>query len=67
VGRNELEAETPGSLINQNDQGHRMPSEKRSDVTAVQVLAIIAALPKDPENDGTIEPYLDIVLRGLRA
>jgi AcrR family transcriptional regulator len=39
----------------------------RSDVTAVQVLTMIAALPKDPENDGTIEPYLDIVLRGLRA
>lgn len=36
----------------------------RSDVTALQVLA---ALPKEPENDGTIKPYLDIVLRGIRA
>jgi hypothetical protein len=39
----------------------------RSDITAVQVLAMIAALPKDPAGDATIEPYLDVVLSGLNA
>jgi len=39
----------------------------RGDVTAVQVLALVAALPKDPRGDSTIEPYLNIVLSGLRA
>jgi len=38
----------------------------RPDVTAVQVLALVAALPKDPRGDRTIEPYLDIVLSGIR-
>jgi hypothetical protein len=39
----------------------------RAGVTPVQVLALVAALPKDPRSDSTIEPYLDIVLSGLRA
>jgi AcrR family transcriptional regulator len=39
----------------------------RADVTAVQVLTMIANLPKDPRSGTTISPYLDIVLSGLRA
>jgi AcrR family transcriptional regulator len=39
----------------------------RGDVTSVQVLALVAALPKDPRSDRTIVPYLDIVLSGLRV
>jgi len=39
----------------------------RADVTPVQLLTLVAALPKDPRSDSTIEPYLDIVLSGLRA
>jgi AcrR family transcriptional regulator len=38
----------------------------RPDVSAVQVLTMIAALPKDPQSTATISPYLDIVLSGLR-
>ena len=37
------------------------------DVTAAQVLALVAALPKDPATGGAEQPCLDIVLRGLRA
>jgi AcrR family transcriptional regulator len=39
----------------------------RSDVSAVEVLAIVSALPKHPRSGATIAPALDIVLRGLRA
>ncbi|HEX4222534.1 MAG TPA: helix-turn-helix domain-containing protein [Pseudonocardiaceae bacterium] len=38
----------------------------RADVTAVQVLALVLALPKDPDTGRTMPPYLDIVLDGLR-
>ncbi|GAA5195413.1 TetR/AcrR family transcriptional regulator [Rugosimonospora acidiphila] len=38
----------------------------RSDISALQVLTMISALPKDPERGTTIELYLDIVLKGLR-
>jgi AcrR family transcriptional regulator len=37
----------------------------RPDITALQVLTMISALPKDPERGTTIKPYLDIVLKGL--
>ncbi|MGY6024716.1 TetR/AcrR family transcriptional regulator [Streptomyces spinosirectus] len=37
------------------------------DVTAAQVLAMVAALPKDAATGGAEQPCLDIVLRGLRA
>ncbi len=39
----------------------------RSDITAVQVLTMIGALPKNPQTGETDKPYLDIVLRGLRS
>jgi AcrR family transcriptional regulator len=38
----------------------------RGDVTAVQVLTLIGALPK-PDGGATAEPYLEIVFAGLRA
>ena len=38
----------------------------RPDITALQMLTIISALPKHPERGTTINPYLDIVLKGLR-
>jgi AcrR family transcriptional regulator len=38
----------------------------RPDITALQMLTMISALPKDPERGTTINPYLDIVLKGLR-
>jgi AcrR family transcriptional regulator len=37
----------------------------RTDITALQMLTMISALPKDPEHGTTIKPYLDIVLKGL--
>lgn len=39
----------------------------RPGITAIHVLALVAALPKDPEHEGSTGPYLDIVLRGLKA
>jgi AcrR family transcriptional regulator len=38
----------------------------REDIPAVQILALVGALPKDPETGRTISPQLDIVLEGLR-
>jgi AcrR family transcriptional regulator len=38
----------------------------RGDVSAVQVLTLIGALPK-PDGGATAEPYLEIVFAGLRA
>jgi hypothetical protein len=38
----------------------------RSDVTATQVLTLIGSLPKDPSQGTTVEPYLAVVLDGLR-
>ncbi|HEY2564835.1 MAG TPA: helix-turn-helix domain-containing protein [Acidimicrobiales bacterium] len=38
----------------------------RSDITAVQVLGMITALPKHPQGGETVSPYLDIVFSGLR-
>jgi len=38
----------------------------RSDVTADQVLAMVSALPKHPRSAAATNPYLDIVLRGLK-
>jgi len=37
----------------------------RADVSAVQVLTLVGALPKDPRTGRTISPYLEIVLYGL--
>ncbi len=45
----------------------RQSGAVRPDVTAIQVLAMVAALPEDREHEGATRPYLDIVLRGLRA
>ena len=39
----------------------------RSDITAVQVLTMIGALPKHPQTGETDKPYLDIMLGGLRS
>jgi AcrR family transcriptional regulator len=39
----------------------------RTDVTALQLLTLIGALPKDQRSGKTIRPYLDIVLAGLKA
>lgn len=38
----------------------------RTDVTAVQILAVVSALPKHGEHGATPDTYLDIVLRGLK-
>lgn len=38
----------------------------RPDITALQVLTIVSALPKNPGDGATTGPYLDIVLKGLR-
>jgi AcrR family transcriptional regulator len=38
----------------------------RSDVTADQVLAMVSALPEHPRSAAATNPYLDIVLRGLK-
>ncbi|GHJ34773.1 TetR/AcrR family transcriptional regulator [Streptomyces sp. TS71-3] len=38
----------------------------RGDVTAVQVLALISALPKHAEHGASADTYLDVVLHGLR-
>ncbi|MER5515257.1 TetR family transcriptional regulator [Streptomyces sp. NPDC002763] len=38
----------------------------RDDVAADEVLALISALPRRPERDVSTDPYLDVVLRGLR-
>jgi hypothetical protein len=37
----------------------------RSDITALQLLTLVSALPKDAERGTTIEVYLDVVLRGV--
>lgn len=37
----------------------------RTGVSAVQVLTLVAALPKDPRTGRTISPYLEVVLYGL--
>jgi AcrR family transcriptional regulator len=39
----------------------------RLDVTALQVLTMVSALPKQPLAGETTTPYLDVVLSGLRA
>jgi AcrR family transcriptional regulator len=39
----------------------------RHDVTALQALALITSLPKDPATGQTAQPYLDIALEGLRV
>jgi AcrR family transcriptional regulator len=39
----------------------------RPDITAEQVLALVAVLPKDPTTGAAQAPCLDVVLRGLRA
>ncbi|GHH86186.1 TetR family transcriptional regulator [Streptomyces sulfonofaciens] len=39
----------------------------RPGITAEQVLALVAALPKDPDTGGAQAQCLDIVVRGLRA
>jgi AcrR family transcriptional regulator len=38
----------------------------RPDITALQTLAMISALPKDPQRGTTVSPYLDIVFKGIR-
>ena len=43
----------------------RTEGRVRSDITALQVLTLVSALPKHPHTGKTTEPYLDIVLRGL--
>jgi AcrR family transcriptional regulator len=43
----------------------RKEGQVRADVSSVKVLALIGALPKDPETGRTVSPYLDIVLDGL--
>lgn len=44
----------------------RAEGHVRPDVTATQVLTLVGALPKDPATGRTAEPYLDVVLEGLR-
>lgn len=44
----------------------RAEGRVRPDVTAAQVLTLVGALPKDPATGRTAEPYLDVVLAGLR-
>jgi hypothetical protein len=39
----------------------------RRDVNAIPLLAMISGLPKDPRSGKTLEPFLEIVLSGLRA
>jgi hypothetical protein len=39
----------------------------RPDITAVPLLALISALPKDPQSGKTLDPCLDVVLSGLAA
>lgn len=39
----------------------------RPDLTPAQLLAMVSALPKDPATGQTVEPYLRVVLDGLRA
>ena len=39
----------------------------RPDLTATQLLTMVSALPKDPGTGQTPEPYLRVVLDGLRA
>lgn len=41
-------------------------ADVRSDLTAVQLLAMISALPKPAPGTRRAGPYLDVVLRGLR-
>ncbi|MFJ4467185.1 TetR/AcrR family transcriptional regulator [Streptomyces sp. NPDC089424] len=37
----------------------------RTDISAVQVLTLVGALPKDPATGRTVTPYLDVVINGL--
>jgi len=39
----------------------------RPDVTAIEALALISSLPKDPVTGRTAKPYLNIALEGLRV
>jgi AcrR family transcriptional regulator len=44
----------------------RGAGQVRGDISAVQILTLIGALPKDRETGRTGTPYLDVVLDGLR-
>jgi AcrR family transcriptional regulator len=43
----------------------RHEGQIRTDASAVQILTLIGALPRDPHTGRTIPPYLEIVLYGL--
>jgi AcrR family transcriptional regulator len=38
----------------------------RTDLTALQLLTLVSALPKDATTGLTVEPALDVILRGIR-
>lgn len=38
----------------------------RTDLTALQLLTLVSALPRDPEQGVVGEPFFDVVLRGVR-
>jgi AcrR family transcriptional regulator len=41
-------------------------ADVRSDISAVELLAMISALPKPPPGARRTSPYLDVILRGLQ-
>jgi hypothetical protein len=44
---------------------HEVPL--RPDLTPTQLLSMVSALPKDARTGRTVEPFLRVVLDGLRA